>query len=62
LQNIIERILIFLVGAIFVVGSVKFIFGSMEAQRAAIPAIGYGILGFVIGLILCVWAFAGPPG
>ncbi len=57
-----ERALTFLVGLVFVIGSVKFIFESMESQRAALACIAYGFLGFIIGMSLCVWAFTGPPG
>ena len=57
-----ERALMFVVGAVFVLGGIKFIMQALDSQRAGLPAIGMGIIGFILGLCLCVWSFTGPPG
>jgi hypothetical protein len=51
----------FVVGIIMLVGSVKYIMLSFNAQRGVVQAVAFGSIGFLIGTALCVWAIVGCP-
>lgn len=58
---IVERILLFLVGAIFLGAGGKFIIDSMDAKDL-IESTLFGAMGVAIGLFLVVMAFVLQPG
>jgi hypothetical protein len=61
LEDFIERILMFIVGAVLVGGGLKISFQSLEGHRAAIQIALFGMAAVVIGLYFCVWTFVGTP-
>ena len=61
LEDFAERILMFIVGVLLVVGGLKISFQSLEGHRAAIQIALFGMAAFVIGMYFCVWTFTGLP-
>lgn len=59
--EICAHILMFVVGVIMLIGSVKYIILSFGAQRGVVQAIAFGAFGFLVGTALCVWAIVGNP-
>ncbi len=55
------RIMMFIVGMILLVGSVRYVMLSFTAQRGVVQAVAFGALGFFAGTCLCVWAIFGTP-
>jgi drug/metabolite transporter superfamily protein YnfA len=55
-----DRILIFLVGAVFAIGGCYIAKCSLEAKNFLEVAL-FGIMGFSIGLFLVIVAVTGPP-
>lgn len=61
MDQVILRLLLFVVGAIFVGAGGRFVKDSMEAKDL-IESMLFGLFGVVIGLFLLGIAFVGPPG
>ncbi|MBI4533051.1 MAG: hypothetical protein HY711_03815 [Candidatus Melainabacteria bacterium] len=56
-----DRLLMFVIGAIFVGAGGVFVKGALDAKNLIESAL-FGLLGVGIGLFLCVIAMIGPPG
>jgi len=61
LEDLVERILMFIVGVLLVAGGIKISFHSLEGQRAAFQLALFGTVAVVIGLYFCIWTFTGLP-
>jgi hypothetical protein len=59
--EILTHVLMFIVGVIILIGSVKYIMLSFQGQRGIVQAIVFGAFGFLVGTALCVWAIVGTP-
>jgi predicted cobalt transporter CbtA len=62
MDDFLQRILMFVIGAFLVGGGLTFMLQSMEGQRATFQAAIFGLIWMMVGLYLCVWTFTGPPG
>lgn len=62
MEDFLQRVLLFVIGAILVGGGLTFTFQSMNGQRAAFQGALFGIVWIVIGLYFFAWTFMGPPG
>jgi len=58
---ILERILLFCVGVVFVVGGVVFCKQSLAQAKNLIQCIAFSLLGFMAGMLFICWALGGPP-
>ena len=59
---ILESIIMFIVGSVFVYGGTVICRQAFEDAKNVLEStiFGLGIVG--VGLALCIWAFTGPPG
>jgi hypothetical protein len=62
MEDFLQRVLLFVIGAILVGGGLTFTFQSMQGQRAAFQGALFGMVWIVIGLYFFAWTFMGPPG
>jgi len=58
---ILERILMFIIGAVFLGGGLIFIKQAVEGAKNMIESALFGLLGFMAGVWLIWWAIAGIP-
>ena len=56
----VDRILMFTVGAVFVVGGLVIAKNALDAKNLIETAM-FGVLGLTVGLFLMITAFVGPP-
>jgi hypothetical protein len=62
MEDFLQRVLLFVIGAILVGGGLTFTFQSMQGQRAAFQGALFGMIWIVLGLYFFAWTFMGPPG
>ena len=60
--SLLERILMFITGSVFVAGGGIFAVQSFEDAKNVFESLIFTMMGVAVGLALCVWSFTGPPG
>ena len=60
--SLLERILMFITGSVFVAGGGIFAVQSFEDAKNVFESLIFSMMGVSVGLALCVWSFTGPPG
>ena len=58
---IIERILLFIVGSVFLVGGLIFCKQSLDAAKNIYECVLFALLGFMAGMLFICWSLGGPP-
>jgi hypothetical protein len=58
---VIERILLFIVGSVFVVGALIFSKQSLDSAKNIYQCALFAILGFMAGMLFICWSLGGPP-
>ena len=58
----IERVMMFIVGAVFIGGGGVFARQAFEDAKNVFETLIFSMAGVAVGLALCVWSFTGPPG
>lgn len=61
-MDMIERVLMFIIGAVFIGGGGIFTLQAFEDAKNVFEALIFSILIVAVGCCLCVWTFTGPPG
>ena len=56
-----DRILLLIVGAIFLGGGLYVIRQAINGAKNLIESSLFGLIGVATGLLLCIWAFFGAP-
>lgn len=59
---IVESIIMFIVGSIFVFGGSVICRDAFEDAKNVLESTVFGLCIVGLGLALCIWAFTGPPG
>ena len=59
--EICTRIMMFIVGVMMLIGSLRYVILSFNAQRGVVQGVAFGALGFFGGTCLVVWAIVGTP-
>ena len=62
MEDLIQRVLTFLVGLVFVGGGAIFTRQAFEDAKNVFETLIFALMGVAVGLTLCVWTFTGPPG
>ena len=62
MEDLIQRVLMFIVGLVFVGGGAIFTFQAFEDAKNVFETLIFALMGVAVGLTLCVWTFTGPPG
>ena len=62
LSLVLERIMMFLVGFVFLGGGLVFFKQAFESTKNALHTMLFGLMGVATGLWLCIWAIVGIPG
>jgi hypothetical protein len=58
---IIERILMFIVGSVFLGGGLVFVKQSLDDAKNVVESVLFALMGVATGLWLCFWALFGIP-
>ena len=59
---IVESIIMFIVGAIFIYGGAVLCKQAFEDAKNVLESTIFALAVCGVGLALCIWAFTGPPG
>ncbi|MBI2809430.1 MAG: hypothetical protein HYX67_01170 [Candidatus Melainabacteria bacterium] len=60
-QLITLRIMMFIVGSVFLGGGLLFVKQSLDDAKNVIESVLFALMGVMTGLLLCFWAIAGIP-
>lgn len=60
-QLVILRIMMFIVGSVFLGGGLLFVKQSLDDSKNVIESVLFALMGVMTGLLLCFWAVAGIP-
>lgn len=60
-NTVILRILLFIVGTIFLVGGVVFVKQAFDGAKNMIQSVLFSLMGVMTGLLLLYWAIGGIP-
>lgn len=60
-QLVILRIMMFIVGSVFLGGGLLFVKQSLDDSKNVIESVLFSLMGVMTGLLLCFWAIAGIP-
>ena len=61
LSLVAERIMMLIVGAVFLGGGLLFVKQAFDGSKDVIQSVLFGILGVATGIWLCLWAITGIP-
>lgn len=61
-MDLTERILMFIIGAVFIGGGGVFTFQAFEDAKNVFESLIFSLLVVATGCCLCMWTFTGPPG
>jgi hypothetical protein len=61
-EEFVQRVLMFLVGLVFLGGGTIFTFQAFEDAKNVFETLIFSLMGAAVGLTLIVWTFTGPPG
>jgi uncharacterized membrane protein len=56
-----ERVMMFIVGAVFLGGGLIFVKQAFDASKDVIKSVLFALLGVGTGIWLCLWALMGIP-
>jgi hypothetical protein len=61
LSLVLERVMMFLVGAVFLGGGLVFVKQAFDDAKNALESMLFALMGVATGVWLCLWAIFGIP-